>query len=428
MLKIQGTRNYLYQWDLNQKVIVVDNDSVNEVHFVNEGQNDNALIVEVKEDSKARYAEIPNILLQSGDNIVAYEHCEDNGEYTFRKYLLEVIRRPKPADYVYTETEIKSYEALQADLDKKIDAPQTAQVGEVLTVEEIGEDGKPTKWKTAPAAAEQKQADWNQNDETAADYVKNRPFYERIINGYVDFTYDTWESLNLGYPFAISLKVNGNEYKDVSGSSNMQYLYYYCDNYTITVDRGREVVFGDENVDDLKLYVENYREVRTLSDEYIPGTIARTEQIVKPDWNIVNESAPGAILNKPQIGWENIYSRSGGVIPTFTIPSNVTGWILKIKKMNIENYSEGDIVYIIDGSRKIQGTIIQGNNLMIRGYKSSGYNDGTIVSIVTKGGTDYMTQVVACAIDFFGWSETKIKIYASGGKTITCDGYDFVSV
>lgn len=32
----------------------------------------------------------------------------------------------------------------------KIDAPQVAQVGEVLTVEEVGEDGKPKKWKTAP--------------------------------------------------------------------------------------------------------------------------------------------------------------------------------------------------------------------------------------------------------------------------------------
>lgn len=57
----------------------------------------------------------------------------------------------------------------------KIDAPQTAQVGEVLTVEEVDADGKPKKWKTAPAAAEQKQANWAQNDETAADYVKNRP-------------------------------------------------------------------------------------------------------------------------------------------------------------------------------------------------------------------------------------------------------------
>ena len=63
---------------------------------------------------------------------------------------------------------------------KKIDAPQAAQAGEVLTVEEVDEDGKPKKWKTSPAAAKQKQADWNQNDETAADYVKNRPFYSKL--------------------------------------------------------------------------------------------------------------------------------------------------------------------------------------------------------------------------------------------------------
>ena len=57
----------------------------------------------------------------------------------------------------------------------KIDAPQTATVGEVLTVEEVDAEGKPKKWKTAPAAAEQKQADWAQNDPTAADFVRNRP-------------------------------------------------------------------------------------------------------------------------------------------------------------------------------------------------------------------------------------------------------------
>lgn len=65
----------------------------------------------------------------------------------------------------------------------KIDAPQVAQVGEVLTVEAVDADGKPTKWKTAPAAAEQKQANWAQNDETAADYVKNRPggYYGELV-------------------------------------------------------------------------------------------------------------------------------------------------------------------------------------------------------------------------------------------------------
>lgn len=56
-----------------------------------------------------------------------------------------------------------------------VELSQKAAVGEVLTVEEIDENGKPTKWKTAPAAAEQVQADWQENDETAASYVKNRP-------------------------------------------------------------------------------------------------------------------------------------------------------------------------------------------------------------------------------------------------------------
>ena len=41
-------------------------------------------------------------------------------------------------------------EEIEAALTKKIDAPQVAQVGEVLTVEEVDEDGKPIKWKTAP--------------------------------------------------------------------------------------------------------------------------------------------------------------------------------------------------------------------------------------------------------------------------------------
>jgi hypothetical protein len=40
-------------------------------------------------------------------------------------------------------------EEIEAALTKKIDAPQVAQVGEVLTVEEVDEDGKPIKWKAA---------------------------------------------------------------------------------------------------------------------------------------------------------------------------------------------------------------------------------------------------------------------------------------
>lgn len=92
------------------------------------------------------------------------------------------MRKRKPVllngEALMIDGKVLEFDAVdQEELDGKIDAPQTAQVGEVLTVEEVDEDGKPKKWKAAPAAAEQKQADWAQNDETAADYVKNRPFY-----------------------------------------------------------------------------------------------------------------------------------------------------------------------------------------------------------------------------------------------------------
>nr|DAG65694.1 MAG TPA: hypothetical protein [Caudoviricetes sp.] len=51
-----------------------------------------------------------------------------------------------------SETEAEVSREIRENLDKmfagKIDVPQVAKVGEVLTVEEVDEDGKPTKWKT----------------------------------------------------------------------------------------------------------------------------------------------------------------------------------------------------------------------------------------------------------------------------------------
>lgn len=64
----------------------------------------------------------------------------------------------------------------QEELDRKIDAPQTATVGEVLTVEEVDEDGKPTKWKTQTVETEP--PDWAENDSAKPGYIKNRTHYD----------------------------------------------------------------------------------------------------------------------------------------------------------------------------------------------------------------------------------------------------------
>lgn len=108
MFKIFDGREYFYQWDTEQKLIVSD-ELVKEVHFSNAVTNP-ALVCEVFEEDGNRVVNVPNILLQQDWNIKAYGCCD----LCVRQYAeFEVIRRNKPADYVYTETEIKRYEDLE---------------------------------------------------------------------------------------------------------------------------------------------------------------------------------------------------------------------------------------------------------------------------------------------------------------------------
>lgn len=84
-----------------------------------------------------------------------------------------------------TDDQYPSATAVKKALESKIDAPQVAQVGEVLTVEEVDADGKPKKWKTQTV-----EKDWNENDPTKPGYIKNRPFYKSDENplGLLAFT------------------------------------------------------------------------------------------------------------------------------------------------------------------------------------------------------------------------------------------------
>ena len=76
------------------------------------------------------------------------------GTSNFSGSFNDLTEQPNiPAATVIDTTLSKSGQAADAKaagdaIEKKIDAPQVAQVGEVLTVEEVGEDGKPIKWKT----------------------------------------------------------------------------------------------------------------------------------------------------------------------------------------------------------------------------------------------------------------------------------------
>lgn len=51
-----------------------------------------------------------------------------------------------------------------------------ASVGQIIKVAAVDDTGKPTAWEPVDLP-EQVQSDWEQNDESQADFVKNRPFY-----------------------------------------------------------------------------------------------------------------------------------------------------------------------------------------------------------------------------------------------------------
>ena len=108
MIRIYNGREHFYQWDSNQKVII-DEPTATEVHYCNR-TDDCSLVCEIYEEGGLRVANVPNILLQNDWDIRVYIYCSD---YTKIEKRFSVVRRSKPADYVYTETELKNYNTLE---------------------------------------------------------------------------------------------------------------------------------------------------------------------------------------------------------------------------------------------------------------------------------------------------------------------------
>lgn len=122
-----------WQWDTKQKVQVPEN--VPTVHFK---FGSSAVQFPVTD----RWVDVPDELLQTGKDILLWTYKKD---HTLDAARIPVEKRPKPAGYAYTPTEIKTWEAL----DKRIEALEAANV----------------------------QANWDQNDASAADYVRGRTHY-----------------------------------------------------------------------------------------------------------------------------------------------------------------------------------------------------------------------------------------------------------
>lgn len=113
MFRIYDGRKEFYQWDLDRKLIV-DDDNIKEVHFCNRTQ-ECALPVVTYKEGELTLVNVPNLILQESFRINVYAY---DGEYTKHAARFEVIPRSKPDTYVYTETEIKTWDELCERIDE----------------------------------------------------------------------------------------------------------------------------------------------------------------------------------------------------------------------------------------------------------------------------------------------------------------------
>ena len=107
MFKIYDGREQFFQWDIDRKLIVEDA-AITQVHFCNRTDNC-SLVCETYVEDGVTVVNVPNILLQTSWRIRAYAY---DGKHTKHEECFDVVARTKPADYVYTETEILNYENL----------------------------------------------------------------------------------------------------------------------------------------------------------------------------------------------------------------------------------------------------------------------------------------------------------------------------
>ena len=116
MLTIYDGRKEFFQWDTGQKLCVAYPRRNCEVHFECPGNPTTLSVATYKVDGQT-LVDVPDILLQKAGHIIVYMYVCGEESCTIGRTTFEVVARQKPADYVYTETEILKY----SELEKRID-------------------------------------------------------------------------------------------------------------------------------------------------------------------------------------------------------------------------------------------------------------------------------------------------------------------
>lgn len=249
-INLEDGRKELFQWDTG-RTLVIEDPSIEQVHFSN-SRFATAIVVTVENG----LATIPDELLQTPKQLHAWAFV-GGGQcgYTKIERVFPVAPRNKPANYVYTPVKQDSLYELRKDLGN-LDELETqskdsmvAALNELRKEEDLLREMADGAVKTVNGAEPDEegnveitagiQADWSQSDETAPDYIKNRP------GGYISTVCEEPEEYSVtfatdtsGSPNGISgliieripyvdIEIDGTKYENVPVNYDISDYYPY---------------------------------------------------------------------------------------------------------------------------------------------------------------------------------------------------------
>ena len=338
-----------------------------------------------------------------------------------------------------------------------IPVPTTAEVGQTVVVKAVDENGKPTEWEPV-TLPEQVQADWNQNDISAADYVKNRPFYlkdaretrifEHVFTVQTGLDYANFGGTNLGLEAGKEYTVNiiGQEFKatayvyenDVVCIGDGDAAYNGTTNFSGDVpfgvmdvaDYGYAIVLSvpylaesglvSSPTDEIPVSViSEIQEVVPIDSKFLPkatqvsvGVISknqvRNEIFVNDPLNVdVNETTYKRLLEHLNNHVFSVIHYIDSSISSYGVSLFVTSYLVSIGNKGVVqvkgnsisggNINEIEFVFPLnsDGSGIDDGALLESISLIIPNYILLENNDKKFKITVDDSGTISATEVVS---------------------------------
>lgn len=143
---------------------------------------------------------------------------------------------------------------------------------------------KPSKWPSRPEMnvdAHEKpavQPDWEQNDDTAANYIKNRPFYEEVVDTLLGITIENWRTVVKDFDIlACSWRVAGVDYIDVTPSRPEDGVFIYeLGTVHVTVVPRQGYTNIDPSDADANLLKREFN-IKRIDQKFLPKMISPVE-------------------------------------------------------------------------------------------------------------------------------------------------------